>query len=131
GQLVHSEKLAALGTLSAGMAHEINNPLAFALNNVAVLERDLGFLLGIVACYGEGLDDLRAARPELAERVERLQADADLSYLQEHLPGLVQATRKGLRRVAQIVQNLRGFAQLDRAEVGPVDLNQSIELSLG
>ena len=130
GQLVHTEKLAALGTLSAGMAHEINNPLAIAMNNVAVLDRELSSLLEVVACYQEGLDDLRATQPELAARIERLQEEADLPYLQENLPGMVQATRKGLRRVAQIVQNLRGFAQLDRAKIGDVDINESIDLSL-
>ena len=130
GQLVHSEKLAALVTLSAGMAHEINNPLAIAMNNVAILDREMSSLLEIVACYQEGLDDLRAARPELADRIEQLQEEADLPYLQENLPGMVQASRKGLRRVAQIVQNLRGFAQLDRAQIGDVDINESIDLSL-
>ncbi len=66
----------------------------------------------------------------MAARIERLQEEADLPYLQENLPGMVQATRKGLRRVAQIVQNLRGFAQLDRAKIGDVDINESIDLSL-
>ena len=112
------------------MAHEINNPLAIAMNNVAVLDRELSSLLEVVACYQEGLDDLRATQPELAARIERLQEEADLPYLQENLPGMVQATRKGLRRVAQIVQNLRGFAQLDRAKIGDVDINESIDLSL-
>jgi len=130
-QLVHSEKLAALGTLASGMAHEINNPLAFASNNVAVLERDIGALLDVVAAYQGGLDDLRRARPDLAERVEGLQEEVDLPYIQENLVRLAQATRKGLGRVARIVEDLRGFAQLDRAEIGVIDVNEAVDQSLG
>ncbi|HEX8200087.1 MAG TPA: ATP-binding protein [Isosphaeraceae bacterium] len=126
-QLVHSEKLAALGTLAAGMAHEINNPLAFATNNVAILERDLGHLLEILALFQDGRDVLARERPDLATRIEALQEEIDLPYLQQNLPRLTQATRRGLGRVAQIVENLRGFANLDQAEIGLIDINETLD----
>jgi PAS domain S-box-containing protein len=131
GQLVHSEKLAALGTLAAGMAHEINNPLAFASNNVAVLERDVTALLEIVSIYLDGWDDLRSVRPDLADRAAELQDEVDLPYLQSNLVMLAQSTRRGLSRVGQIVQNLREFAQVDRSQISEIDVNQAIEQGIG
>ncbi len=131
GQLVHSEKLAALGTLAAGMAHEINNPLAFATNNIAVLGRDLGLVLGVLGRYEAAWPDLREVAPEAASTIARLRDEADLPYLAENLPRLIESTRRGLDRVAQIVKNLRAFAQLDRADVGEIDVNESIDQGLG
>jgi PAS domain S-box-containing protein len=126
-QLVRSEKLAAVGTLAAGMAHELNNPLSFAMNNVAVLERDVKSLLEILTVYQEGRTALDAARPDLFSRLEALEDACDLPYLTNHLLELGQSTRRGLERVAQIVANLRDFAQLDRGRITEVDLNTSID----
>lgn len=130
-QLVHSEKLASLGTLASGMAHEINNPLAFATNNVVILERELGNLLKLLDAYEAGRDELRRINPERAVEIGHLRDEFDVAYLQQNLSRIAGATRKGLGRVAQIVQNLRNFAQIDRAEIGEVSLNELIVQCLG
>jgi signal transduction histidine kinase len=129
-QLVQSEKLAALGTMAAGLAHEMNNPLAFAVNNLAVLQRDLGQLSPLLALFQEASPDLRAARPDLASTIDNLLEENDLPYLHENLPRLIQSTTKGLSRVAGIVEQLRGFARVDLAAVGEVDVHESINQCL-
>ena len=123
-QLVHTEKLAALGTLTAGIAHEINNPLAFAINNLAVLQRDIDQLLEILSLHEKLDEDVNAAGPELRSKLARLKEEADPGYLQASLPRIVASTYKGLTRIAQIVDKLRDFARLDRAEVGEFDVNK-------
>ncbi len=79
--LMQSEKLASIGLLSAGIAHEINNPLAYVANNLAVLHRDFKGLMGILDAYETTLGTLSAAAPEAAKQIETLADELDLSYV--------------------------------------------------
>jgi two-component system, NtrC family, sensor kinase len=129
-RLVQTEKLASLGQLVAGVAHEINNPLSFVSNNVAVLERDLRDLLGLIDLYRQGEGPLREARPDLVKKIGDLDDRIDLNYSLDNLPRLIERTREGLRRIERIVKELRLFARVDEGDWNEVDLNPGIELSI-
>ncbi len=129
-RVAQAEKLASLGMLSAGVAHEINNPLAYVANNLAVLERDCRFLLDLLALYEGGRDELSSARPTLVHRVDELADDYDLGYVRENLGKLLDSTREGVKRVADIVQNLRGFARVDRMGEDRADVHEAIHSAL-
>jgi signal transduction histidine kinase len=130
-QLVASEKLAGLGQMVAGVAHEINNPLAFVANNVAVLQRDIGAVRELVPMLQEAVSragpllerehgELMAALSAHCERV-------DLPYTLAGLGDLLSRSREGLKRIAKIVEGLRNFARLDESDYHEVDLNEGIE----
>jgi PAS domain S-box-containing protein len=129
-RMVETEKLASLGQLVAGVAHEINNPLAFVSNNVAVLERDLLDLVALVGLYRRLEDADDADRATLQEQVAQLSEQLDLDYCLENLPRIFERSREGLRRIERIVKDLRLFARVDEGEWNEVDLNPGIESSV-
>jgi signal transduction histidine kinase len=130
GRVIQAEKLASLGLLSAGVAHEINNPLAYVTNNLSVLERDVRALAEVLNSYEETRPTLETNCPDMAARIAGLTAEHDLPYIQENLGAVLKSTRQGVKRVSEIVQNLREFARLDQATIDRVDLHAAITRSL-
>ena len=128
--LVQSEKLASLGQLAAGMAHEINNPVAYVTNNLAVLSRDVRSVMDVLQTYRSGAGALARADPELAAAATQLEEECDLAWIQENLPRLIEASVQGLTRVRDIVKNLRDFARLDEAELDSLDLNVALQCTV-
>lgn len=114
--LIQSEKLAGVGQLAAGMAHEINNPIAFVTNNLAVLQRDVQSLLQLTQDFADALPKFQSADLDTAAQLRKQQQQCDLPWLHENLPQLFQSSRDGLFRVREIVNNLRDFAHLDEAD---------------
>lgn len=128
--LVQSEKLAGLGHLAAGMAHEINNPIAFVTNNLAVLRRDMLSVMQLVDKYQASRKVLAHAAPELATELEQIEQEIDLPFVQANLERLLGKSVEGLQRVRDIVRDLRDFAKLDEAEFKELDLNSAVHSTL-
>jgi len=126
-QLVQSEKMASLGQIVAGVAHEINNPVAFVSNNVAVLGRDVGEMRDLIALYNRADAAIDRGMPDLAEALRDYRDRTDMPYTLENIDGLLRRSRDGLKRIQQIVGHLRLFARLDEGEVQEADLNDGIE----
>jgi len=149
-RMVETEKLASLGQLVAGVAHEINNPLAFVSNNVAVLERDLRDMVSLIGLYrqverpgsGDKASGVGSRESEVGERagaghagvvfgqIDKISEQLDVDYTLDNLPKLIERTREGLRRIERIVKDLRLFARVDEGDWNEVDLNPGIESSV-
>ncbi|MEJ7591425.1 MAG: response regulator [Planctomycetaceae bacterium] len=129
--LVQTEKLAGVGQLAAGMAHEINNPIAFVSNNLAVLQRDVHALIELVDLYGESLPTIERADEQLANRLRAAEKDCDSGWLKENLSRLFRSSLEGLARVRAILKNLRDFAHIDEAVVDEMDVVAAVDSVLG
>lgn len=128
-QLVQSERLASIGQLAAGVAHEINNPMGYVFSNIGTLERYLGDLFRMLAAY-EAAEPLLAGTPAAAELAE-LRESIELEYLKDDIPSLMAETAEGVKRVRKIVQDLKDFSRVDqRADWEWADLHQGLDSTL-
>lgn len=124
GQLVQSEKMASLGQLAAGVAHEINNPIGFVISNVGTLDEYAQILESFIA---NSLSYLETPDDDLKAKLTSIAESEDLTFVVEDIATIVKDAQEGLVRVKDIVANLKQFARTDEEESEPFDLNENIE----
>ena len=130
GQLEQSEKMAAIGQLAAGVAHEINNPIGFVRSNLGTLADYVDGLLSVVDAYAQAEPAL-AAHPALLDELAQAKASADLPFIREDVGVLIRESREGVDRVRKIVENLREFTRLDGADWQHFNLERGLDSTLG
>jgi two-component system NtrC family sensor kinase len=128
-QLLQSEKLAAIGQLAAGVAHEINNPIGFVRSNLTTLGNYSAKLLGVINAY-ETADSTLRNHPELFSKIEQARLDADLAFMVGDLRSLLAESLEGADRVRHIVQDLRDFSRIDSGQWQQADLHAGLESTI-
>jgi len=121
-QLVHTEKMASLGQLAAGIAHELNNPAGFIYGNMDLLGDYLAQLQSLLSIYD------RAVLPaDALQSVNSLKAEIRYERLVDDLDSILADCREGAERICDVVKNLRLFSRLDEAEIKKVDVHSGID----
>jgi two-component system NtrC family sensor kinase len=126
-RLLQSEKMASIGQLAAGIAHEINNPIAFVRSNLHSLANYLTDLVAVMKAY-----EVAESAPGEAERciLAELKRSTDIGHVLDDIPPLIAESSDGLSRVEKIVKDLKKFSNVDRTAWQYVDLHESIESTL-
>ena len=132
-QLLQSEKMASIGQLAAGVAHEINNPIGYVHSNLSTLQTYAQDLLSLLAGYEVLCQTLPSEYQHLLLPIQEIKARSDYHYLQQDLPQLIQESREGIERVKKIVMDLRDFShagELENEQWALTNLHRGLQSTL-
>ncbi|NUM31597.1 MAG: GHKL domain-containing protein [Bacteroidetes bacterium] len=128
-QLVSVEKMASLGQLTAGIAHEINNPINFVSANIRPLNMDIKDVLELIDKYSSISPDDGNLSEKINE-IEKFKKEIDLDYIKTEIDTLMNGIEDGAKRTAEIVKGLKNFSHLDESDIKEADINKGIESTL-
>lgn len=128
-QLVESEKMASLGQLTAGIAHEINNPINFVTSNVNPLKRDIEMVLEALTKIEE-ISVSDAPATEKQKQIQDYKEELDFDYLTLEIKHLIKGINEGANRTAEIVKGLKIFSRLDEDDLKKADMNEGLESTM-
>ena len=126
-QLMQSERMASIGQLAAGVAHEINNPVGFVNSNLGSLQGYVTDMLRLLSVYEQAESSLTVAT---LQEIKQLKADIDVEFLREDIVSLLAESLDGVKRVTRIVQDLKNFSHVDESERQWADLEVGMESTL-
>lgn len=127
--LLQADKMASIGQLAAGVAHEINNPIGYVYSNLGTLEKYVQDTFAMLAMYEQA--EAAIADAEVRSRLKASREKLDVAFLKEDLGDLMRESKDGITRVKKIVQNLKDFSHVDATDEWHfVDLHQGLDSTL-
>ncbi len=128
GQLLQAEKMASLGQLAAGVAHEINNPVGFINSNLGMLEEYFNDLMQLLDTYEK--NESCISSPDVLDQLQELKCRINLNHLKTDIRELVNESLQGVKRVTQIVADLKGFSHPEQQEWKRMDIQAIVNSAL-
>lgn len=131
-QMIHSEKMASIGQLAAGVAHEINNPIGFIKSNLHILREYYEDIKSLLAHYEdlESTQNIDPAVRDIIKKIRDYKAQIDYEFVLNELEDVLDESKEGVERVARIVRDLKDFSHADSGVVEYSDINRGIESTL-
>ena len=131
-QLHHAQKLESVGTLAAGIAHEINTPMQFVSDNVRFLSQNVNAIIGVLQLVPGLIEEARKDETDVAllDMVDAMLKDVDVDFVADEMPMAISETLEGVQRVTTIVRAMKDFSHPGQDGVATADINEAVETTL-